>query len=287
MSAPVSNPTETTSADASATMTATAGPARTLLPRRGLRRLGFWLVGLVPIALGLLAWEALTEPNARSFPPPSSWWEAERSMWEAGTLGPALASTLTTFALSMVLATVLGVGLGILVGSKPRVERALMPLIDFFRALPPPVIVPVLTLLLGINRGASVAIVVAAVVWPIVLSTMTAVQEVPSVRREVAPVLGLGRLETFVKVTLPSLTVGIVTGVRISIGLALVITLLVDILSTGTGIGRLLVEQQQFFESAAVWALLFTVGLIGYAINLLIQAATAVALRNHPERRAT
>ncbi len=241
----------------------------------------------MPIALGLLAWEAVGEPDARSFPPPSSWWGAQQQMWEDGKLLPALASTFTTFALSMVVATVLGVTLGILIGSNPRVERALMPLIDFFRTLPPPVIVPVLTLLLGINRTASVAIVVAAIVWPIVLNTMTAVHEMPAVRREVAPVFGLGRLESFTKITLPSLTIGIVTGVRIAMALALVVTLLVDILSTGTGIGRLLVEQQQFFESAAVWALLFTIGLVGYAISLAIQGATTVALRNHPQRQAT
>lgn len=244
-------------------------------------------MGLLPIVLGLLVWESLVESDARSFPPPSAWWDAQRTMWEAGTLGPALASTLTTFGLSMLVATVLGVGLGILVGAEPRVERALMPLIDFFRTLPPPVIVPVLTLLLGINRTASVAIVVAAVVWPIVLNTMTAMQEIPVVRREVAPVLGLGRVEAFLKVTLPSLTIGIVTGVRIAMALALVVTLLVDILSTGTGIGRLLVQQQQFFESAAVWALLFTIGLVGYAISLLIGAGTSFALRHHPRRRTT
>lgn len=264
-----------------------AGRSRLQRTGRGSRGLTLWLIGLVPIAIGLVVWQLVASPDSRSFPPPTSWWQSELDMWHSGDLGSALAQTLTTFALSIVVATVLGVTLGIVIGANPRVERALMPIIDFFRALPPPVLVPVLTLLLGITRTASVAIVVAAVVWPIVLNTMTAMQEISTVRREVGPVLGLGRVETFVKVILPSLTVGIATGVRIAVALALVITLLVDILSTGAGVGRLLVQQQQFFDSAAVWALLFTIGLIGYVISLLIQAATSFALRNHPERRAS
>lgn len=250
-------------------------------PGRGLIR---WTMGIVPLILGLLLWEVLSTDDARSFPQPSSWWTATGELWSEGDLRPALVSTLLTFIYAMVVATVLGVGLGMLIGFHPRLERALTPLIDFFRTLPPPVVVPVLGLILGISRQASVAIVVVAIVWPIVLNTVNAVHEMPAVRREIASVLGLGRVEAFWKISLPSLTEGIVVGIRIALSLALVVALLVDILGGADGVGRLLVEQQQFFEAPAVWALLFLIGLAGYLINLAIQGTTRVLLRHHPTR---
>ena len=255
-------------------------------PRRASRSALLWLLGLLPVATALGIWQVSSTDDARSFPRPSSWWASGRTLWDSGDLAPALRSTLTTFALSMIIATAIGILLGAIIGYQPRLERALTPLIDFFRTLPPPVVVPVLTLLLGITRLASVAIVVIAVVWPVVLNTMNAVHEMPSVRREIAPVLGVGRLDAFLKISLPSLTSGIVVGVRSALSLAVVVTLLVDIIGSGDGIGRLLVEQQETFEAPAVWALLFLIGVVGYLLNLLVAALGRVLLRNHPARPA-
>lgn len=245
-------------------------------------KLAHWLIGLVPVAAFLTIWELRSTDEGISFPQPSSWWDAGNEMWLTGALGPALRSTLSTFALSMVVATVLGVGVGIVIGSAPRVERALTPLIDFFRTLPPPVIVPVLTLLLGIALKASVVIVVLAVIWPILLNTIASVHEMPVTRREISPVLGLGRVETLFKVTLPSLLPGIVVGLRTALSMGLVVTLLVDMIGSGEGVGRLLVIQQQTFAASSVWALLFVVGVIGYVLNLGVQGGARFMLRRHP-----
>jgi ABC-type nitrate/sulfonate/bicarbonate transport system permease component len=247
-----------------------------------MRKIGFWLLGLIPLGLFLAIWETRSTDDAVSFPHPSSWWDAGKELWASGVLGPALRSTLTTFAVSMVVATVLGVGAGILIGFLPRLEQALTPLIDFFRTLPPPVVVPVLTLLLGITLRAGVAIVVFSVVWPILLNTISAVHEMPGTRREISRVLGLGPVATLRKVTLPSLLPGVVVGLRTALSMGLVVTLLVDMIGSGGGIGRLLVIQQQTFEAASVWALLFIVGTIGYLLNLGVQTGANFLLRHHP-----
>ena len=70
------------------------------------------------------------------------------------------------------------------------------------------------------------------------------------------------------KVILPSLSPGMLLGVRVASSLAMIITLLVDILGAGTGIGRLLVESQQHFDAAAAWGLLLIVGAFGYVMSL-------------------
>jgi len=245
-----------------------------------------WLIGLLPLAVGLLIWEMASTEDDFSFPQPSSWWTAGGALWDSGELWPALESTMTTYLLSMVIATAIGVSAGIVLGFIPRLERMLTPLIDFFRTLPPPVIVPVLTLLLGITLKAGVAIVVISVVWPILLNTIGAVHEMPVTRREICSVLGLGRVETLLKVTLPSLLPGIIVGLRTALSIGLVVTLLADILGSANGIGRLLVYQQQMLESSAVWALLFLIGVLGYALNLVVQGGATFLLRRHPASRS-
>jgi ABC-type nitrate/sulfonate/bicarbonate transport system permease component len=240
------------------------------------------LIGLVPLAIGLYLWELRSTAEDISFPQPSSWWSAGKELTTSGVLWPALRSTMTTFLLAMVLATLLGVGTGVIIGFVPRLERTLTPLIDFFRTLPPPVLVPVLTLLLGITLKASVAIVVLSVVWPILLNTVGAVHEMPTTRREISAVLALGRAETFLKITLPSLLPGIVVGLRTALSIGLVVTLLTDMLGSADGIGRLLVIQQQLFQPSAVWALLFLIGALGYLLNLAVQGGASFLLRRHP-----
>jgi len=244
-----------------------------------------WLCGMVPLAVGLLVWELSGTAENFSFPVPSSWWDAGHELMSSGVFGPALRVTMTTYSVSMAIATVLGVGAGIVLGFYVKAERALTPLIDFFRTLPPPVIVPVLTLLLGITLKAGITIVVISVMWPILLNTIGAVREMPTVRREIAPVLGLGRIETLFKVTMPSLLPGIVVGLRTALSLGLVVTLLVDIIGSGSGIGRLLVIRQQLFDASSVWALLFVIGVIGYLLNLAVQGGASYLLRRHPTAR--
>jgi ABC-type nitrate/sulfonate/bicarbonate transport system permease component len=247
-----------------------------------MKTFGRWVLGLVPLAVGLVLWQLASSEDSVSFPPPSTWWSAGVDLWTAGELAPALKSTLTTFAVGMLAATVLGIAAGVLIGYSPRLERTLTPLIDFFRTLPPPVVVPVMTLLLGITLKASVAILVVSVVWPILLNTIGAVHEMPGTRREVARMLRLGRVESFLSITLPSLLPGIVVGLRTSLSIGLVVTLLVDVIGSSDGIGRLLVVQQQLFEADNVWAILFLIGLIGYALNLAVNGTARFLLRRHP-----
>jgi NitT/TauT family transport system permease protein len=251
-----------------------------------MRSTAHWLIGLVPLAAGLLIWELVTTDDNFSFPQPSSWWTAGQGLWESGALWPALKATMTTYLVSMLIASVIGVTAGIVLGFVPWLERTFTPLIDFFRTLPPPVIVPVLTLLLGITLKAGVAIVVLSVVWPILLNTIGAVHEMSVTRREVSRVLGLGWVESLVKVTLPSLLPGIIVGLRTALSIGLVVTLLADILGSADGIGRLLVYQQQTLASSAVWALLFLIGVLGYTLNLAVQGGAALLLRRHPAARS-
>jgi sulfonate transport system permease protein len=238
--------------------------------------------GLLPLIVFLTAWQVFGDPQSTTVPTPDTWLTALRTMYEDGALVPALASTLRTFAIATVIAIVGGVALGVAIGSSPRLARALGPLLEFLRALPPPTLVPVVVLLIAATLWAGVTVVVLAIIWPILLNTVTARRTVPLVRLEMARNIGLSRRARLAKVILPSLTPAILLGIRIAISIALVVTLVADILGSGDGAGRLIVERQQTFDAPSVYGLLAIIGAFGFVVNAGLAHCEGLIMRNRP-----
>lgn len=246
---------------------------------------GGGLRGLLPLALLIACWQLFGADNSYTFPKPDTWITSLRDMHDQGVLLPAVSVTLRTFAYSLVAATVLGVLLGVLIGGSRTADRALGPILDFFRSLPPPAIVPVAGLLLGLDLKMSVVVVTIAIVWPILLNTASAMSNVPRVRIDMSRTLGISWTERYRKVILPSLLPSVMVGVRISVSISLVVTLVVDILGSGAGLGRLISERQTNFDAPGTWGLLAPIGLFGFLLNGLLAVLERRILRNWPEAR--
>ncbi len=174
------------------------------------------LRGLLPLAGLLITWQLIASRASLSLPPPDEWLKAIARMHDDGVLMGALARTLSTFLIALGLATVVGALLGMVIGASRRMDRALTPSLDFVVAVPAAVFVPVAILLLGTTLLTGVAIVVVAVVWPILLNTAMAMRTVPPVRLEMSRTLGLSHGERWRKVMLPSLAPGTMLGVRVA-----------------------------------------------------------------------
>jgi ABC-type nitrate/sulfonate/bicarbonate transport system permease component len=243
------------------------------------------LTGLLPLALLLVVWQLVGPERSVTFPRPSTWLAGLQAMYADGTLLPAVGTTLLTFVASLIVATAVGAAVGIVMGASQRIDRAFTPILDFFRSLPPPAIVPVAGLILGLTLVTNVVIVVIGIVWPILLNTISGMHDVPRVRLDMARSLGLTPLERLTKVVLPSLAPRIMLGVRTAASISLILTLLVDMLGTGDGLGRQLLLHQQRFQANAVWGLLLVTGFFGYAANTLIVVGERYALRHWPEGR--
>ena len=227
------------------------------------------LRGLLPIGAALIVLQLTTSANSLSYPPPSEWITAIARMYSDGQLAPAALHTVGTFAFGLLSAVVVGGVVGVSIGRSPVADRFLTPTIDFIAAIPGAALVPVTVLLLGHSPLTGIAVVALIVSWPILLNTATAMRSVPLVRLEMSRTIGLSPLQRWVKVILPSLLGGVMLGIRVATSLAVIITLLVEILAAGTGIGRLLVESQQHFDAAAAWGLLLIVGGFGYVMSLV------------------
>src|SRR5690606_15709390 len=116
---------------------------------------------------------------------------------------------------------VLGIGAGLAIGSSRILGRLSEPVLEFFRAIPPPVLVPILMVLVGINDSMKVLVIVSGAIWPVLLNTIEGVRAIDEVLSDTAKVYGIHGRSRISMLTLPAASPYYITGIRqaLSIGL--------------------------------------------------------------------
>jgi ABC-type nitrate/sulfonate/bicarbonate transport system permease component len=228
------------------------------------------LIGLLPLVAALVLWQLLGDPASPYYPPPSRWWDELKPLWDDGTMTDAIRATIVTLLLSLAVATAVGALVGGAVGSSRLADKALSPLLEFLRVLPAAALVPLAALVLGYTLQMKMAVVVLPATWPILLACRSARRSVSPTLIDASRSLGLSRSQRFRKILLPSLAPGILLGLRVSAPLALIITILVEIVTRVDGIGALMGAAQANYRSAQVYGLLAIAGIIGFLVNWVV-----------------
>lgn len=167
----------------------------------------------------------------------------------------------------------LGVGLGILIGSFRTLRQILEPLLEFFRAIPPPVLVPVLALILGISDQMKIAVIIFGSMWPVLLNTIEGVRATDEVQRDTARSYRLSRTHRLWHLTLPAAAPQIMAGVRQSLSIALILMVISEMTYSSSGLGFTIIQFQRNFAIPQMWSGILVLGLIGLALSLLFQLA--------------
>jgi ABC-type nitrate/sulfonate/bicarbonate transport system permease component len=240
--------------------------------------------GLLPLALLLVLWQLLQSGPSPYFPAPSQWWGAGLRLIERDRLWSAFGSTTGSFLEGLVLAVIVGTVLGVGIGVSPRLARALGPLLEFLRAIPPPAVVPVAALLMGFSETMKLAVVVLSALWPILLNTASAARQIEPLLLDVGRSLRMTAGERLRRIVLPAVVPSLLLGIRVAIPLAIVVALLVEMLTSLPGIGALMIRSQRNYQSSEVYALLVLVGLFGFVINDLFAILESFIMRSWPPR---
>lgn len=238
------------------------------------------LRGLLSVAVFLLIWQYVGDAGSVSFPPPSTWIEALGERWAAGQLQAALVVSGKTFAAGLLVASALGISLGIAIGASKPLNRALSPIMDFFRSLPGPVIVPLVALIVGPTLRSAIIIVAFASTWPLLLNTAASMRAMPTVRMDMARSFGVSPPSRLFKVVLPSIADGVVIGLRLGVVVAMVVTLFTEYLAITRGLGFLMLERQQRLDAASVWGLVLLIGMLGYSLTIAVALLEARVMRS-------
>jgi ABC-type nitrate/sulfonate/bicarbonate transport system permease component len=205
-----------------------------------------------------------------------------------GDLGSALLQTVRTWAAGMGVTLLIGIPLGLFVGLSKWADAATALLFDFLRPVPAVAFVPVAVVFFGLGVKMQVFLICIAAVWPVILNTRFGVRDVDPLQLDVARTMGAGRLRRLVHVTLPAALPSIFTGVRTSASIAVVLTVVSEIVASGTGIGGYIATAQQDNLPAEAFAGLLMAGIFGYAVHLATEPLEARVLAWHREssRRA-
>lgn len=240
------------------------------------------LRGLASLVVLLVLWQLLGNRNSPYFPVPSQWASALVQDAKSGVLWDAVLLTVVSFLVALVLSVIIGGIIGIAVGSSESADAAFNPLIQFLRAIPAAAIVPAATLLLGTSDTTAVAIVVFTCVWPVIIATRSAMHTLNPLLLDVSVTLHLPRGARLRKLLLPSLISPVLLGARVTAPIALLITLLVELLTGTTGIGGLLATAQQQFLSATAYGYVVIAAVLSLLVNAGLHALDARAKRYAP-----
>lgn len=233
----------------------------------------------VALILALLAlWEAsarLGWVGSENWPPFSRVLAAARDGLAGGELAGPLLSTLGRMLAGYAVGCGLGVALGLLLGVNRWARYLVAPLVEAIRPIPIPAIVPPLILFLGIDDALKVFVVALASFFPALINTMAGVLGVDDVLVQTARTFRVGPWRTLFAVVLPAALPAIASGLRVALGLALVVTVIAEMIAGSAGMGYAIVQMQYAMRPDAMYAAVLLLALTGYALNRLFLAAEA------------
>ncbi len=255
---------------------ATAGPVRRTRKRRSNGALWRGLGGVVGLLILLEIVSRSGLVDNRFVPPFSSvLWRAV-TLWGDAGFRADVGSTLLTYVLGVVISAVIAIPLGVVFGLFTPVYRAARAILELLRPIPPVALIPLVLLILGAGLPMKLVIVVFAAVWPIMFNTLYGVHDVDPYAKDMARSFGVSRFGVIRRIVVPSAAPFVVTGIRISSSIALIVVITVELIAGGAqGIGAFMSRQQASYADSydtyvSVLAATITAGVLGLLINLAI-----------------
>jgi NitT/TauT family transport system permease protein len=197
----------------------------------------------------------------------AAWWK----LLAGGKLLPNLAASLGTMAAGFVLAALVGIVIGLLMGRFRAVEHFLDLYINSLMSAPTTAFVPVLILWFGLGVESRIAVVFLFAVFVIVINTMTGVKQVDSVLVEMARSFGAKEREVFLKIMLPAAMPAIMAGIRLGMGRAVKGMVTAEMLLTLTGVGGMIMQYGSSFATDSLFAVILTILIVAMITMRLVQ----------------
>jgi nitrate/nitrite transport system permease protein len=186
-------------------------------------------------------------------------------------IGIQLAYSLARVAVGFVIALVVAVPLGFLIGSSPLLHRALDPFIQILKPISPLAWMPIALYTIRDSSISGVFVIFICSIWPMLLNTAFGVANVRKDWRNVARTLEVTPMRLAFRVILPAAAPTIITGMRISMGIAWLVIVAAEMLIGGTGIGYFVWNQWNNLSLSDVIFAVLLIGIVGMCLDLLFQ----------------
>ncbi|MCS6997142.1 MAG: nitrate ABC transporter permease [Casimicrobiaceae bacterium] len=247
--------------------------------RQRRERLAALVQAVVPTLLGVvvfvLLWQALSQV-APQLPGPARVWEAAVKLWsdpfyvkspnDQG-IGWNVLSSLGRVGAGFGLAALVGIPLGFLLGRFLFLHRMAAPVIAILRPVSPLAWLPIGLMVFKAAHPAAIWVIFICSIWPMIINTAVGVQRVPQDYLNVARVLQLSEWKVFTKILLPAALPYMLTGVRLSVGVAWLVIVAAEMLTGGVGIGFWLWDEWNNLVVEHIIVAIITIGIVGLLLE--------------------
>ena len=247
-----------------------------------------WCWPLITVAVVLCFWEFCSRfgiISSRFIPPMSVTFAKLGEEALSGSLWPLVGDTLRGWALGLGIAMGIGIPTGVLLGSSPLAYRSVRVIIEFLRPMPSVALIPLTVLVFGIGLKSEVFLADFASLWPVLVQTLYGVADTDPVAVDTGRAFGLNGWERLYKIKLPSALPYILTGVRISSAVSLILAVTAELIIGSPGLGQAIEAARQGSAYDAMYALILATGILGYLLNIGIMRMQCRLLHWHQSQR--
>lgn len=246
---------------------------------RALRQPTALLQILSPILIVAIWWLWSASADSFFFPPLSEILTSFRENWLFERTTTDLVASLQRFGLGYLIAVVLGVSIGAVLGLNKTIAQWTAPVVEFMRALPPVALLPFTIVVVGIEDRGKVFLIVLGSIWPILLNAIDGMKGTPTEFVDAARSYGASPMETFWTVRLPSALPQIVAGMRSALSIALILTVISELFAATEGVGFFILQSQRNFDMPAMWSGMIMLSIVGITLNAFFSLGERRALR--------
>ncbi len=230
------------------------------------------LVVALPVVLIAAWWVASAGSTSFFFPPLRTILGVFPDTWLTGRIASDVLPSLFRLVAGYLIALVAGIGLGMLIGLNPLLRAFTEPALEFFRAIPPPVMIPILMLFLGIFTPMKVFVIATGCVWPILLNTIEGVRGIDDVLRDTSRVYRLGTAARLRTLVLRGASPQIMTGARQALSIGIILMVISEMFAANNGLGFTIVQFQRSFALPEMWTGIILLGLVGVLLSIIFRA---------------
>lgn len=246
-----------------------------IAPRTG--RTAVWRLASFAFAAAIvLAWQWEADAGlipSLYLPSPKATFAAIAKGFDGGSLGWRFLGTVERMIYGWLIASLIGVALGSAIGLSRQVRAYLQPTLEYLRPLPASALIPVAIPILGLTDEMVLAVIGFAALWPTLLATIHGFAAVEPRLYEVGRLLKLNRMQVIWKISLPNALPDIISGMRLSLTYALILSVVGEMLSGREGLGSWILFSARMYKAADLFGGVMLLGLIGYLSALLIGRA--------------
>ncbi|MEV6485754.1 ABC transporter permease subunit [Streptomyces sp. NPDC051576] len=237
--------------------------------RRVLIRLLF--VVALPAVLVAVWWLASDGSTNVYWPPLRTTLRTFPDVWTGDRLKSDVLPSVWRLAAGYAGAAVAGVALGTLIGSYRRVRAVCEPVLEFLRAVPPPVLVPVIMLFAGIGDTMKIVVIASGCVWPVLLNTVEGVRAVDPVMQETALSYGITGTARLRNLVLRAASPQIFAGLRQALSIGIILMVISEMFGATDGLGYAVVQFQRSFAIPDMWTGILVLGMLGFLLSVVFQ----------------